>query len=287
LPEESRPRSVSRRACPGSARPIGPAPPAIRAVDNATGRGYIRRFGIAPAECNSPQFRIRKEGKNNMKRFAAALVSIAILCGLSAVAQTANPATEKKQVNDVAPGLSHAASQQSRRKEASPHLRQRQPLCRSRGQAGSLSRRQHRRSRQDREPRPLEQGALRQGQGDRATVVRIPVHPIAWRRARSQKLPCPPRSGRPVEHGPRMYVDIDWHSIGNLKQGLFQDPMYETSLPETFNFWRTWPPTSTAITPSHSSSCSMSRPSSGPARIDAVERVAQDQRGDDLAHPRL
>jgi aryl-phospho-beta-D-glucosidase BglC (GH1 family) len=36
-----------------------------------------------------------------------------------------------------------------------------------------------------------------------------------------------------------MYVDIDWHSIGNLKDGLFQDPMYETSLPETLNFWRT------------------------------------------------
>ncbi|MFZ1085403.1 MAG: cellulase family glycosylhydrolase, partial [Terracidiphilus sp.] len=35
-----------------------------------------------------------------------------------------------------------------------------------------------------------------------------------------------------------LYVDIDWHSIGNLKQGLFQDPMYETSMPETFNFWR-------------------------------------------------
>ena len=35
-----------------------------------------------------------------------------------------------------------------------------------------------------------------------------------------------------------MYIDIDWHSIGNLEEGLFQDPMYNTSLPETFNFWR-------------------------------------------------
>lgn len=72
-----------------------------------------------------------------------------------------------------------------------------------------------------------------------ATLVRIPVHPVAWR-----------------ERGPKaylalldqavewctelgMYVDVDWHSIGNLKAGLFQDPMYETGLPETFQFWRT------------------------------------------------
>ena len=71
-----------------------------------------------------------------------------------------------------------------------------------------------------------------------ATVVRIPVHPVAWR-------------GRGVKNylalldqavawctDLGLYVDIDWHSIGNLKQGLFQDPMYETSEPETFNFWR-------------------------------------------------
>ena len=72
-----------------------------------------------------------------------------------------------------------------------------------------------------------------------ARIVRIPVHPIAWR-----------------ERGPRayfalldqavewctalgMYVDIDWHSIGNLETEVFQDPMYQTSRAETFNFWRT------------------------------------------------
>ena len=36
-----------------------------------------------------------------------------------------------------------------------------------------------------------------------------------------------------------MYVDIDWHSIGNLETEVFQDPMYQTSRAETFNFWRT------------------------------------------------
>lgn len=71
-----------------------------------------------------------------------------------------------------------------------------------------------------------------------ATVIRIPVHPIAWR-ARGPKnyLKLLDQAVQwCTELG--IYVDIDWHSIGNLKQGLFQDPMYETSLPETLNFWR-------------------------------------------------
>jgi len=37
---------------------------------------------------------------------------------------------------------------------------------------------------------------------------------------------------------PGMYVDLDWHSIGNLTTGVFQDPMYDTSLQETYEFWR-------------------------------------------------
>jgi hypothetical protein len=72
-----------------------------------------------------------------------------------------------------------------------------------------------------------------------ATVVRIPVHPVAWRgRGPKNYLALLDQA---VEWSTELglYVDIDWHSIGNLKQGLFQDPMYETSLPETFNFWRT------------------------------------------------
>ena len=69
-------------------------------------------------------------------------------------------------------------------------------------------------------------------------VVRIPVHPNAWR-------------GRtPIEYLKlldqavewctelNMYIMLDWHSIGNLTTGLFQDPMYETTLQETLSFWR-------------------------------------------------
>jgi endoglucanase len=72
-----------------------------------------------------------------------------------------------------------------------------------------------------------------------AGIVRIPVHPVAW------------RERTPVEYLKLldqavawcteldMYVDLDWHSIGNLTTGLFQDPMYDTSRQETYNFWRT------------------------------------------------
>lgn len=35
-----------------------------------------------------------------------------------------------------------------------------------------------------------------------------------------------------------MYVIIDWHSIGNLTTGVFQDPMYDTTGEGTIAFWR-------------------------------------------------
>jgi hypothetical protein len=72
-----------------------------------------------------------------------------------------------------------------------------------------------------------------------AHVVRIPVHPVAWRERspREYLLLLDQAVEWCTDLG--MYVDIDWHSIGNLETGLFQDPMYDTSKQETFNFWRT------------------------------------------------
>lgn len=72
-----------------------------------------------------------------------------------------------------------------------------------------------------------------------AMLVRIPVHPISWRERTPQnylKL-----LDQAVEWctAESLYVDIDWHSIGNLEEGLFQDPMYYTTMQETFNFWKT------------------------------------------------
>lgn len=72
-----------------------------------------------------------------------------------------------------------------------------------------------------------------------ANVVRIPVHPVAWRGRGAKDYLVLLDQAVEWSTDLGLYVDIDWHSIGNLKEGLFQDPMYETSLPETLNFWRT------------------------------------------------
>jgi endoglucanase len=72
-----------------------------------------------------------------------------------------------------------------------------------------------------------------------AQIVRIPVHPIAWReRTTSKYLELLDKA---VEWCTEleMYIIIDWHTIGNLKMELFQDPMYETTQRETYEFWRT------------------------------------------------
>jgi endoglucanase len=70
-------------------------------------------------------------------------------------------------------------------------------------------------------------------------VCRIPVHPVAWRERTPEgylKL-----LDQAVEWCTdlEMYVMIDWHSIGNLGMELFQNPMYNTTRKETYEFWRT------------------------------------------------
>jgi hypothetical protein len=72
-----------------------------------------------------------------------------------------------------------------------------------------------------------------------AHVVRIPVHPVAWRERTPREYLVLLDQAVDWCADLGMYVDIDWHSIGNLETGLFQDPMYDTSMQETFRFWRT------------------------------------------------
>ena len=72
-----------------------------------------------------------------------------------------------------------------------------------------------------------------------ANLVRIPVHPVAWRsRTPDGYLELLDQAVNwCTDLG--MYVIIDWHSIGNLKSELFQAPMYDTTVKETMEFWRT------------------------------------------------
>ena len=72
-----------------------------------------------------------------------------------------------------------------------------------------------------------------------ATVVRIPIHPIAWRqRMAKEYLPLLDQAAQWCTDL-HMYVIIDWHSIGNLEMEVFQSPIYDTTQQETYQFWQT------------------------------------------------
>jgi hypothetical protein len=173
-----------------------------------------------------------------MKRFTSAIPVIAILCSLSALAQSANPTAGK--VND----WWHSAY--LTRPLNSPDAKK-LPLFSVSGNrfVDPTGKPLLFRGVSIADPDLIES----KGRWNKdlfvkvketgATVVRIPVHPAAWRgRGAGSYLALLDQAVQwSTDLG--IYVDIDWHSIGNLKQGLFQDPIYETSLTETFNFWRT------------------------------------------------
>lgn len=72
-----------------------------------------------------------------------------------------------------------------------------------------------------------------------ANLVRLPVHPAAWRRQGQEGYLRLLDQGVQWAKEMGLYVIIDWHSIGNLRSEMFQSPMYETTQKETFEFWRT------------------------------------------------
>ena len=70
-----------------------------------------------------------------------------------------------------------------------------------------------------------------------SNVIRLPIHPRAWRaRGESGYLKLLDQA---VEWAKELdlYLILDWHSIGNLKQEMFQHEMYVTTLEETAAFW--------------------------------------------------
>ena len=71
-----------------------------------------------------------------------------------------------------------------------------------------------------------------------AMLVRIPVHPVAWRERTPLKYLGLLDSAVSWCTDLGMYIDIDWHSIGNLEMELFQNPMYNTTRKETYEFWQ-------------------------------------------------
>jgi len=71
-----------------------------------------------------------------------------------------------------------------------------------------------------------------------AQLVRIPVHPVAWRERTPAEYLRMLDSAIDWCSDLGLYVIIDWHTIGNLKMELFQDPMYNTTQKETYEFWQ-------------------------------------------------
>jgi hypothetical protein len=71
-----------------------------------------------------------------------------------------------------------------------------------------------------------------------ADIVRIPVHPAAWRGRGSEEYFKLLDQAVIWASELNLYLVVGWHSIGNLTTGLFQHPMYNTTKQETFEFWR-------------------------------------------------
>ncbi len=72
-----------------------------------------------------------------------------------------------------------------------------------------------------------------------ANVVRLPVHPRAWRARGQEEYIKLLDQGINWARELGLYLILDWHSIGNLKQEKFQNEMYVTTVEETSAFWRT------------------------------------------------
>jgi len=81
-------------------------------------------------------------------------------------------------------------------------------------------------------------GLFVKAHGIGARLIRLPVHPVAWRERTPQAYMTLLDSAVAWCADLGMYVIIDWHSIGNIQTDLYQDPNYNTSRSETFNFWR-------------------------------------------------
>jgi aryl-phospho-beta-D-glucosidase BglC (GH1 family) len=71
-----------------------------------------------------------------------------------------------------------------------------------------------------------------------ANVIRLPVHPKAWRERGSNEYIKLLDQAVQWANALEIYLIIDWHSIGYLPAAKFQHAMYETSMDETKAFWQ-------------------------------------------------
>lgn len=72
-----------------------------------------------------------------------------------------------------------------------------------------------------------------------ANIVRFPVHPRAWTKRGKENYLLLLDDGIELAAEFGLYVIIDWHSIGNLQTEMYQADTYDTTLKQTYDFWRT------------------------------------------------
>jgi endoglucanase len=70
-----------------------------------------------------------------------------------------------------------------------------------------------------------------------ANVVRLPVHPPSWRTRGEEGYISLIDQAVVWARELGLYLILDWHSIGNLKEEMFQHKMYITNMEETSAFW--------------------------------------------------
>lgn len=73
--------------------------------------------------------------------------------------------------------------------------------------------------------------------GWNANVVRLPIHPAAWRARGPEAYLSLLDDGIRWAEEVGLYVIIDWHTIGNPITELFQSEGYITTRAETLRFW--------------------------------------------------
>ncbi len=72
-----------------------------------------------------------------------------------------------------------------------------------------------------------------------ANIIRVPVHPAAWRKRGQEEYLKLLDQAVQWANELDLYLILDWHSIGNLKEEKYQNDMYVTNVTETYDFWNT------------------------------------------------
>ncbi|MDX1676185.1 MAG: cellulase family glycosylhydrolase, partial [Longimicrobiales bacterium] len=75
-------------------------------------------------------------------------------------------------------------------------------------------------------------------EGWNANVVRLPVHPRAWRARGKDAYLALLDDGIGWAEDVGLWVILDWHTIGNPVTELFQSDGYNTTRTETLRFWK-------------------------------------------------